>query len=172
MLRLNLVSEKLKKEIELRHIYDMIKRIIIIFLIFTIFISIILSVANYTLETYFDSIIKTEKNFLNGRYNEEVGLINKKINAVEEIQDSHFSPYFIIQNVLSYSNESINIKTIKIAVDEEKMYISGLADTRDNLIVFKTNLESFDFFAEISMPTVNIFKKDDISFNIEAIINE
>ncbi len=172
MLRLNLVSDELKKEIWLRHAYDMVKRIIFIFLIFAVFVSLILFVANYTLKAYYNPIIQSQKSSLDGRYDEEVSMINNKINAVENIQKEHISAEPVIKETLNYSGEGIIIDTVKLEAIDQKLSVKGKAGTRDNLNDFKKYLEESSYFEEVNLPTVNIFKKENINFNIEAILKD
>jgi len=57
MLVLNLVSEELKKEIKLRHLYQLIKKVNYLIIIITIITAIVLLVARVILQNNFNKIV-------------------------------------------------------------------------------------------------------------------
>lgn len=169
MLKLNLVSNEARKEIRLRHLHDMTKRIIFIFFIFAIFISVVFVIVEFTLASYFNLIITDGQKVIKENFKEDLALINQKIDAVDQIQRDYveFSP--LLEHVLSHVGRGINIAAVKIDAKERKLQISGLADTRENFSNFQTDFKNSEVFLEVKSPPVNIFKKEDISFNLEAV---
>lgn len=172
MLRLNLVSEELRKEIQLRHIYDMVKRIAVIFSVFLIFISIIILVANLTLSSYYDSVFSSSDEALNNKYFEEIDLINKKINSVQTIQKGKLNAYEIMRLVFDNLNEGIKINSLKISSLDKKFIISGIALNRENLSELEQDFRKIDLFSEVKLDAINIFQKEDINFNVEITLKK
>lgn len=170
MLKLNLVSEELKKEIELRHVFDIVKRVIFVFVVLAIFVSVVFAVTHLTLKFYSTPIMFDQGASLNGRYQEEVKQINKKIDVVSSIQSEQLDFTALLNEVLSYAEDGVTFKIIKIETETNKLNISGNADTRDNLLALQKNLEESSLFSEVQLPAINIFKKEDINFNVEAVI--
>ena len=89
MITLNLISEELKKEIKLRHLYLFIKKINLALIVITIIIAIILLAAKTILQVNFNNIVEqttlVTKN--NQGYNNKIKEINSKIDFIEKIQN-------------------------------------------------------------------------------------
>jgi len=50
--------------------------------------------------------------------------------------------------------------------------LSGAADTRDNLLAFKDNLEKEGCFSNVDLPLSNLVDKTDVSFRIVFDVKE
>jgi hypothetical protein len=100
MLTLNLISEELKKQIKLRHLYLFIKKVNLALIVITIFIAIILSVAKAILQVNFNNIVEqtTLVTRNNQGYNNKIKEINSKINFVEKIQSAFVPSKFLRTN--------------------------------------------------------------------------
>lgn len=173
MLSLNLVSDELKKEIKLRHVYKLIKKIGYILIIVTITISAVLTAAKVILKNNYVKIIKqtTLVNVSNQSYTNKVKGINSRVNAISEIQKD----YVYWTNLLKYLSEKtpdkITLSFIKINKDITTLKIGGMAKTREDLLIFKQNLENSKVFSDTNLPLENILKKENINFEISAKIN-
>jgi Tfp pilus assembly protein PilN len=71
-------------------------------------------------------------------------------------------------NLTKLIPENINIKNLDI--DSNKISITGWAKSRDELLLFKNNLENSELFNGVNIPLENLLQKDNVDFNIKASI--
>jgi len=173
MLTLNLISEELKKEIKLRHLYLFIKKINLTLIIITIVVAIILLVAKTILQLRFNNIIDqttlVTKN--NQGYNNKIKDINSKIDFVEKIQNNFIPWSNLLKTVADITPDGIGLNYLKINFAEQTIKIKGQAGLRASLLDFKQKMEATAVFKEIDFPIKNILEKENINFEINAKIN-
>jgi Tfp pilus assembly protein PilN len=173
MLSLNLVSDELKKEIKLRHIYKLIKKIGYTFIITTIVISAVLTAAKIILKKNYIKIVEQTSlvNISKQSYASRVKEINLRLNAISEIQNNYISWADLLKYLSEKTPGKITLSFIKINKDNATLKIGGEAKTREDLLIFKENLENSKVFSDINLPLENILEKENISFEISAKIN-
>jgi hypothetical protein len=173
MLTLNLISEELKKQIKLRHLYLFIKKVNLALIVITIFIAIILSVAKAILQVNFNNIVEqtTLVTRNNQGYNNKIKEINSKINFVEKIQSAFVPSSNLLKTIAGVTSKNINLYYLKINFLEQTIKIKGKADLRENLLDFKQKMEATTIFRDIDFPIKNILEKENIDFEINAKIN-
>lgn len=173
MLDLNLVSQELKQEIKLRHIYKMLKQANYILIIITIFVAVVMLAAKIILQNNFNKIV--EQTTLITRdsqgQNSKIREINTRLAFVEKIQND-FTPWsFLFKDLAGYVNGDINFYSIKIDKEKREIDLKGIAKSRRSLLALKAGLGKSDIFSEIDFPMKNILEKTDINFEIKAKIN-
>lgn len=173
MLRLNLVSKELREEIKSHHIYILIKKMCMIIIIVSLFVSIILIVSKIILQNNFNRIVDqmTLVTSSTSSYNEKINIINSKINSIKQIQSSYIPFSYLIENLLIIVPENIMYSLIQININDQKLEIRGSAKNRDDLLALKKGLEETGIFTNIESPIQNILQKKDINFQINANIN-
>ena len=173
MLTLNLISEELKKEIKLRHLYLFIKKINLSLIIITIVIVIILLVAKTILQIKFNDIVDqttlVTKN--NQGYNNKIKNINSKIDFVEKIQNNFIPWSNLLKTIANITSKDIGLYYLKINFEEQTIKIKGKAGLRESLLDFKQKMEATAIFENIDFPIKNILEKENINFEINAKIN-
>lgn len=173
MLALNLISEELKKEVKLRHLYLLIKKINLTLIIIAIVAAITLLAAKTMLQSSFNNIIDQTtlitKN--NQGYNSKIKDINGKIDFVEKIQNNFIPWSNLLKTVAAITPEDIGLYYLKINLAEPAIKIKGKAGRRESLLDFKQSLEAAAIFQEIDFPIKNILEKENINFEINAKIN-
>lgn len=174
MITLNLISQELKKEIKLRHIYKLIKKINYILIIISLTMASILLVARIILQNNFNKIVEqttlVTKN--NQGYNNKVRQINEKINFVSQIQNDFILWSNLIEQLAKITPNGINFYALKINLEQKEIIIKGKAAYRDNLLSFKKNLEESTIYQNIEFPLKNILERENINFEINAKIDE
>jgi len=169
MLRLNLVSQELKKEIKLRHIYEAVKRINCVLVIITVFVAVVILSAKVILQNSFNEV--TEQTTLvtknSQSYNTKVRVINDKIKSVAQIQNDFLVWSNVLNDIYKIGGKNISFSSIKIKIGSE-LSLKGVAENRDDLLAFKDNLEKSDFFSNIKLPLKNMLDKENLSFEITA----
>jgi len=173
MLNLNLVSQELKQETKLRHIYKMLKQASYILIIITIFIAIVMLAAKVILQNSFNKIVEEttlitrESQGQNSRIRE----INTHLSLVEKIQNDFIPWSFLLKELGKYVNNNLNFYSIRIDSGQKTIELKGVAKNRDSLLSFKSGMEKSDIFSGIVFPVKNILEKQDIDFEIKADFN-
>ncbi|MDO8592165.1 MAG: hypothetical protein Q7R92_00150 [bacterium] len=170
MIILNLVSAEQKKEIKLRHIYGLIKKINLTLVIIAIAIAITLLSAKVILQSKFNEIVEqtTLVTKTNQGYNNSVREINNKLNFVAEVQND-FIPWSKLLAALALTTPGdISFYYLKIDAEAKTIKIKGRALRRDSLLGFKNRLADNASFKEIDFPIQNILEKENIDFEINA----
>jgi len=173
MLHLNLISEELREDIKLRHIYKMLKRVIFFLMVITIFVAIIFLISKIILQNSFNKIVEQTTLITKssqGR-NTKIREINAKIDYINEMQGNYIEWSYLIEYLARNINNDITFNSIKINKEEGKIDLKGVARSRDNLLLLKKELDNSDMFANIDFPLSNILEKNDINFEIKADLN-
>jgi len=170
MLTLNLVSREQKREIKLRHIYGLVKKINLALIIITIIIAIILLVAKIILQIKFNEIVEQTSLVTrnNQGYNNKVRAINDKLAFIERIQADFIPWSSLIKNLTELTPADINFSYLKFNYADKTIKIKGLAGQRNGLLNFKAKLEASPNFKEIDLPIKNLLEKENIDFEINA----
>jgi hypothetical protein len=173
MLTLNLISEELKQEIKLRHIYGFVKKINLTLIIIAIVIAIILLIAKVILQNKFNDTVEqmTLVTKTNQGYNNEVRDINNKLNFVAKIQDDFIPWSDLIKKIAEITPSNVSLYNLKLDANEQTIRIKGKAYLRSSLLDFKDNLEATTYFNNIDFPLKNILEKENIDFEIAAKLN-
>jgi len=173
MLALNLISEDLKKEIKLRHLYLFIKKINLTLIIITIVVAIILLVAKTILQVKFNDIVSqtTLVTKSNQGYNIKIRDINNRLNFVEKVQKDFIPWSNLLKAVADITPSDIGLNYLKINFIEQTIKIKGKAGLRQSLLDFKQKMEATTVFENIDFPIKNILEKENINFEINAKIN-
>ena len=173
MLHLNLVSQKLKEEIKLRHIYKLLLRINFILVIATILVAIVILVAKIILQNNFNKVV-AETTLITkdsqGRFF-KVREINFRLNQVASIQ-SDFIPWsFVLEEIAEYVNDDIVFSFLKLDRETQLMELRGRSGTRQSLLVLKEGMQKSEMFSDIDFPLKNILEKNNVDFVIRAHLN-
>jgi len=60
----------------------------------------------------------------------------------------------------------------KVEINEENIFIQGIADNRDDLLSFETALKKQDYFKNIEMPISNLTSQENVNFEIIVNLNK
>jgi hypothetical protein len=173
MLRLNLVSKELKKEIKLRLIYGMFKKVSGVLIVITVLCAVIILIAKIILQNNFNKVVE-ETTLLtknSQQKNIKVREINSKISYIKKMQDDFIPWSFLFEELSLFSEEGIKINSLKINKEDGTISLRGVAEERNGLIKFKEGFEDSDIFLEVESPIKNILEKKDIDFEINAVVN-
>jgi capsular polysaccharide biosynthesis protein len=168
MADLNLIPEKLKRDIEFKKLLGFINKAIII-LIIVLFIYLFgFLFGKYILSKHYQ---ETKESFAltnqgSDANSNDMDNINKKINFINTIQANRVIWSKLIYDISLTKNDGLNIESLSISKDKKMLNIRGEAETREKLLEFKTKLEKIPYLSEIIFPLQSLFKKNDISFDI------
>lgn len=179
MITLNLLPKKLKKEIESKKANVWVVGMFILsFVIFGLTIELffatkkLLSSNLESLEEqhnafgqYFDS----EKN---QEIEQKVNTINKMFINIDKIQKGRTSwSEIMVELTLIVPSE---VKLYKVEMDklENKVVITGFAQSRDDLLRFEESLKNFDYLGSVDLPSDFLIEPRDIPFELNATLNQ
>lgn len=173
MLHLNLVSQELKQEIKLRHIYKILKQANYILIIITIFIAIIILIAKIILQNNFNKVVEQTTLITRESQGQNIKIrdINDRLNYIGKIQDNFITWSFLFKELADNVNNDISFYSIKIDKEKKEMDLRGIAKSRNSLLVFKKGFDNSDIFLDIYFPMKNILEKEDIDFEIKASLD-
>lgn len=172
MLTLNLVSQSLKKEIKLKRVYGLTKKLYYLLTIIVIITSIFLMAAKIILQNEFNRIVNettlVTKN--NQSYTPKVKEINSKINNAFQVQNNYIDWSNLLAEISLIMPSDVTLSYVKAEKNNSNIVIRGVADSRDGLLQFKKSLEESKYFTAIEFPIKNILEKENINFTINAQI--
>ena len=168
MLKLNIISQDLKKQININDLYQRLKKIyIILILLLAVYISFLLA-AKFLLNMHLNKTVEQGGQITKSteNYNKSVNDINNQLNYVAEIQKNDIRWSKLIALLSQHSNSSVKIYQLDISKNNKLIKINGFSKTRDALLKFKNNLEKSNYFSQIDFPLQNILQKENINFEI------
>jgi len=168
MLALNLLSPEEKIYSNLQWNYIIIKNVILMVLIVSFVISFILFSAKVVLLTKLQEAEAQTQLVDTARVgtNKNVTEINKTLSYIQTAQQS-FTPWSTpIWYFFQHIPYGITLNNININTNESSIQLDGTANSRDDLLNFKTNLESLDFIKELYLPLNSLLQKTDIKFTM------
>lgn len=173
MLKLNILSEEQKKEVNLKNIYRSIYKITSVIVIIVSFFAVLFLCSIYMLDNKLvglnaSSVIKNSsaKNLTN-----DIKKINNQIKFIETIQKNNIQWTKVLNEISKFLNNDIHISSISLSLNgKENLIIKGHSKTRESLLNFKNNLEDKENFTDIDFPLKNLLEKNDIKFEIKAKI--
>lgn len=174
MQRINIIPTKLKKEIKMRKIYNSVRKLFLMLLIFTSFNAIVLVLAEVVLKTHLADTNNQSKLITTSTkdYVQKVKEINEQVTQIAEIQNNNVAWSNLLQYLSNNSQEN-NIEFNKISIDQTKnsLTLNGKCKTRKDLLAFKSSIESNKNFSNINFPIKNLLEKENIIFDISFNIN-
>lgn len=174
---INLLPEKRKKEIRKRKflLFVIWQEILIIFTAM-VFFGVLFS-ANLILSMNYKSIQKDGEKYFDReefreikRYEDEFAEVNNKVSLVDSVQNNDYYWTNFLYELSRITPEGIKLN--ELSSEQLDITLSGRANSRDELIVFRDRLEESDCFSEVSVPLSDIVKKEDIDFKIEVEIDK
>ncbi|MBA3047431.1 PilN domain-containing protein [Patescibacteria group bacterium] len=173
MLKLNLIPQQLKKELKLKRIYKILKKMSSFIIIAMVIIAITLLIAKLIMQNHFNKIIEQGALITKSSqsYNAEARDINFQISQISQIQNEFTEWSLLLENLAAKTPEDISLSNVKISGDPSLISIKGLAGSRDNLLLFKKSLEDSPVYSDIKFPLQNIMQKENINFEISASLN-
>ncbi|TSD00772.1 MAG: Uncharacterized protein Athens071425_575 [Parcubacteria group bacterium Athens0714_25] len=176
-IHLNLLPEERKRGLKRKKIsWLIIRQELLVFFSVAVFL-IILFCINFILDLQGKSLeSEYAEEALNGEY-KEIGKYekifedeNREIALLYSVQKNHFD----WTNVLTRLSENVinDVKLKGIVSDDSRFSISGIANDRDTLLRFKSQIENSQCFSEMEIPLSDIVSKKNINFEAELKIEE
>lgn len=173
MLSLNLISRELKKEINLKRVSAVIKKMSAILIVAAALFAIILSTAKIILRNNLNQALERANLVADAEnpYIAKIKNINSKIIAAQSIQNDYIPWTLTLENLTNLTPRGITYSYLKIDKIGGQASLRGLADMRENLLELKNNLNNSNLFSEVKSPMENILQKENINFSIDMKLN-
>jgi hypothetical protein len=96
----------------------------------------------------------------------------EKINFLAEALEDSVSPSLVLSNVIGEKTSGISLESFSYYSETggKKIVISGVAGTRDSLLLYKRKLEANLLFESVELPVSNFTKRTDIEFTTTLTI--
>ncbi|MBP6889411.1 MAG: hypothetical protein KBC83_03915 [Candidatus Moranbacteria bacterium] len=103
-------------------------------------------------------------------YEEKFYVANERARAASLINKNHF----IFTNVLLLLDRHVNNSIIleHVTTRDLKIFLSGTAENRDDLIAFDEALKNESCFSSVDLPLANILSQKNVSFQFDITIKE
>lgn len=177
MITINLLAGAKKQEIRLVKSFLLIRRLMIVGLVFLLFLALVLAGADYFLvhkNKELAAKLETNKNLPSGQnipLNQTISLFNKQLKSVSQIQNDYYKWSGFLIKFDKTAPQNLQITSLIFNKNDKTALIKGVAKTRDDLIQFQTDLTKSDLFKEVTSPISNLLIRNDISFELRATLN-
>ncbi len=170
MLKLNILSQKTKKEIKLLNIYKHLKRLNFFIFSFLLIYIFIFQTAKIILQKYSTDSYNTNLaiNRDNEEYINKVKEVNEKIIKAQNIQKNFVNWSQFLLNISNITPPGISFSKITTDKNNDNFILMGKSESRNELLNFKQKLEELDYIETIELPINNLLQKEDINFTINA----
>lgn len=98
----------------------------------------------------------------------DVDIIDNFLNRVADLQDNFMAWSDVFEEISLIIPDGVVLDSIQRNKDG-KVFIRGVAASRDDVLSFQSRLDDLEFFTPINAPLSNILKKADIEFNFETM---
>lgn len=170
MLKLNIISQELKKEIKLITLYKLLRRLAFFIFSLLFIYAFTFQSSKLILKKYSLDIVNRETaNLKNSEeYIQKIKTTNEKIDKVALVQKDAVLWTKFLKTLSDKISEDVIINQIAIDKKIDNFTISGTAKSRDSLLALEKTLEETGYFEEINLPISSLLKKDDIAFSINV----
>lgn len=172
-IRLNLLSPSKRKFLERLVLSEFVKTLIETFIIFLALVGILLLGGDYILRQHFNSLAANLASISNQQVNKnrELKDINFILDQTEKLQKA-YSPWTeTIAHLNTLVPPGVTLQQLILDTPKKEYTFAGKADTRDDLLLFKKNLETDSLIASVDFPLSQFTDKTNVSFSITAKIH-
>lgn len=155
MNNLNLIPPAYKDRLRVQRVYLLIKKMLMLIILYTIFLGIVLLVARFILVNNFIRI--TDETTLVTKVNREIERrindLNKEIATAKIIQNKTVPWAEFLVSFAKLVPDGVVINSMTLASEKNnRSIITGVAQTRDSLLSFENKLNQAPFIANIDLP--------------------
>ncbi len=173
MISLNLISPEQKNDLRYEYIYLSLRTLVWMVLSVTIMLSAIFISARLMLENNYVTVVQqlTMVNQKNLGLDQEINKINLSLKEVASIQKEFVKWSNFLIELTRAIPSNIIIASLNIEKSNMTINIQGQAQTREDFLKLKENLESLSYLSEVSSPISNLLTKTNVEFQLTAKIN-
>ncbi|MFH0857291.1 MAG: PilN domain-containing protein [Candidatus Magasanikbacteria bacterium] len=168
--RINLLSPEKQKFLDKMIVFQFIKNTLDISIFSLCIISIILLGGEIILQEHFN-VLAQQTAQTTSRYsvaNKHFQEINTILENTEKIQKEYYPWTETLNSLASALPDGVTLDNISLDRGQKKIVFSGLANTRENLLLFEQNLNTLPFMNEIKVPLTQLTQKELVPFNLTS----
>ncbi|MBT4277661.1 hypothetical protein HOD96_02865 [Candidatus Falkowbacteria bacterium] len=175
MITLDLFPKKEKKRLNFKRYYFLIQRISILFSAVAVLTSIVLFASKYIIKYDLDNITEQSATIVKSYkdLNQDIKNSNIQLKRLHNIQKENIEFSQILLKITDLIPKEITINSLSLNIEGDNVKkkilsfsLKGVAETRDDLIVFKDSLNSNDFIETVEFPITNLLKQESVEFEI------
>ena len=173
MITLNLIPESIRKENQLRHVYRLNVGLAKLVVCFAIAIASLSFIVKVMLSNTYNQA-EEELTFISKNaepYNQKIRELNTKVNIISQVTDGPRDWDKLIVKIGNMLPAGITLSYLKIDQTTQTIQLSGQAATRDDLISFKSLINSSGYIKEVDIPIGSLLAKNNIPFSFSSKIN-
>lgn len=171
MINLNLLSPQQKEALQTRVFGALLERftgavVILTFLLTFTFIGIKIGLANQLKVIESSQLLSSEY----ASTNADTSDINNAGRRLDQLLNASVALSPIVQDFLGRVPDGVQISDLSLDAQSKGFSVSGLADTRDNLLKFEESLRGSPYLTKVENPLNNLFQKTDANFTMTATL--
>lgn len=170
MLVLNLLNDGQKKQVKARKTNIIIKKIIFVCLTMSVIIALLLLAAQMFAQKNLKKI--EDLGYMSdNQFNNEITRVNELAKFIKKINQNNKYWSDVLIEIAHTGDSNVRLSSIQIDTENKSVLIKGIANTRDDLLNLKKNMENSHLFTNIYIPIQNLVNKTDASFNLKADVD-
>lgn len=171
MIFLNILPKDLKNEIKHFIMYETIKKMVGFIVVLVLFFVAVILYSKFIL----DDNLKIRKisyasGTSTGNSTQKIQNISSRADKILKVQENFYVYSSILYDIMQKSGDGILFDDLNIDTKLNKISMSGIAKTRDDLLNFKNVISDSSNYASIIFPIENLLIKENIIFDISADI--
>lgn len=103
--------------------------------------------------------------------NKKIIEVNKILKKIDRIQSNNVDWSNYLYQILSTSHDGITISGMDMQKQAKTLIITGRANTRNQLLIFKDTLTNLNFLKNVELPVSALTAKQNIDFTLNADLN-
>jgi len=173
MVNLNLLDPILQQKLHREHIILLVRDITAVTFVATAFIAVLLLISRTILSEDLREII-VRANVVSSRHQpvmRSIQDLNIALKVLDGMSDE-FTPWSVwLTDFTKTLGPGNTLTTLSINREDKTMDVTGLSRHRDDLLEFKSKLESSGLAQEIEFPLSNLLSKENVEFEFSATLN-
>ncbi len=173
MISLNLLPPAQKANLRYDHTYLYLRYVVSVVLVATVVIAGILLGARLLLQNHYLELLTSSSlvNEHNRGVDREISDLNQKLKQARTIQADFVKWSGVLVSLAQTIPPNVQISYLNIEQNSKTVSLSGVAQTRDDYLKLKSNLEALPYLANVSAPFSSILKPTNVKFDLNAQLN-
>lgn len=170
MITLNLIPESIREENRLKHVYRLNVRLGMIIFYTMVIAGVLAQVSRNIIVSGFETVkAQSEQVTKNSKaYNDRARDINAKIALVGQVVQADRDWNALVLSIAELMPKGTVLYGLSLNQESKSVRLSGVAETRNDLLKLKERIDNSGFINPIKLPTASILEKTNISFNLES----
>lgn len=107
---------------------------------------------------------------LNDSDKNEIQLLKEKAETIKQLSSSNDVLISTVNDLISTPKEKIKIASYFVDYEKKELSLSGIADKRGDLLLFKDELEKKSYVDKVIIPLPSLTKEENTEFNLKILL--